>query len=86
MKDPMISEEQAVQNVAANLERLLEARDMTQRDLARAVGVYDSVISQIIYGRHVVRYTLLAQIAEVLDVSMDRMIAAPPEKILEKIG
>jgi len=82
----MITEEDAVRNVAANVRRLLELRGWTQRDLARAVGVYDGAISTLLAGNHVVRFTLLVNVAEVLDASMDRLVLPPPEISFQKIG
>jgi transcriptional regulator with XRE-family HTH domain len=86
MIETMIDEQQAVLNVADNLRRILDSRDWSQRDLARAVGEYDANISRVLHGKHAVRYTLLAKIAVALDVSMDRLVASPPEKILQGTG
>jgi transcriptional regulator with XRE-family HTH domain len=82
----MLTEEDAVRNVAANVRRLIEVRGWTQRDLARAIGVYDGAISTLLAGEHIVRFTLLAQVADVLETSMDRLVLAVPENSFQKIG
>ena len=76
----VISDEQAKQNVAANVLRLLAARGWTQTDLAEAAHENKMMISRICRAEHVAGVGLLSRIAEALDVSIDRLVDSPPEK------
>lgn len=78
----MVTEQDARQNIAKNLTRILRDRGITQRDLARTAGEPDMAISRLMRGQHTPSVTLLAHVAEALDVSMDRLLSAPAEKNL----
>lgn len=76
----MITDEIVKHNIGANVTRLLEARGLSARGLSREINVAPITVSLIARGRHVPGSGILARIAEALDVSMDRLVAAPPEK------
>jgi len=78
----VVSETDARQNIAANLRRILLERGMKQTELARRSGESDMSISRVLRGQNTPTVTLLAHIAEALDVSMDRLLSPPSEKNL----
>ncbi len=77
----MIDDKTAKANLAANVRRLLKARGLTQTRLAEMIDKPQSLVSRITDGRNMPGGTTLARIAEALDVSIDRLLAAPPENI-----
>lgn len=77
----MISDDQLRQNIAANLQRLLETRGLTRSALARLTGDSLMTISVTVAGKHVPGTGVVARIAEALDVSVDRLVNAPPEQL-----
>lgn len=79
----MISDQEAADNLAANILRLLQQRDWSQTDLARLTGESENNISRIARGLNVAKIGLLARIAEAFDVSSDRLLMPPPEIIPE---
>ncbi|MGD9645552.1 MAG: helix-turn-helix domain-containing protein [Pirellulales bacterium] len=80
----VITEDQAKDNIAANLQRLLEARNWSQSDLARATGDAHVTISRIVRGTNVAGVALLARIAEALDVTIDGLIRPPASRPSKK--
>lgn len=75
----MLTDDDVKRNVAANLQRLLADRGLTRTALASKTGDALMTISSACAGKYVPGAGLLARIAEVLDVSVDRIVAAPPE-------
>lgn len=53
---------------------LLKTKEMTQRDLARKVGVTDSAMSHYIKGDRIPRAAVILQIANVLETSPDYLM------------
>ena len=80
----MISDQTAKGNLASNVNRLLAQRNLTQVQLAEMTGQQQSLISRIANSHNMPGGTVLARIAEALDVSIDRLLAAPPEEISAK--
>lgn len=74
----MPSDDEARENIAANLQRILLSRGLTQTDLARATGDPVATISRIYKGQNQPLAGVLARIAEALDVSVDRLLSPPP--------
>ena len=68
-------------NVSANLQRLLRDRGLTRTALAQMTGDPLMTISSTVSGKYVPNVALLSRIADALDVSIDRLISAPPEKL-----
>ena len=81
----MITDQEVVANVAANVVRLLDARGWVQAELARATGVTTFTISRIVRGTTTPSGIALAKIAEAFDVSVDRLIGPPP-RLFSKIS
>jgi len=77
----VIDDQRTKRNIASNVARLLEDRGWTQTQLADATGENQPRISQIVHGVHMPGAGLLARIAEAFDVSIDRLVADPPEPI-----
>jgi transcriptional regulator with XRE-family HTH domain len=76
----VVTEQDARQNISANLRRILHDRGIKQTDLARMSGEPDMAISRLLRGQNTPTATLLAHVAEALDVSMDRLMSPPPKK------
>ena len=74
----MISDDEARQNLAVNLRRLLATRGMTQSQLAEAAHETQATISRIVNGSQLAGGGVLARLAEALDVSADRLLGSPP--------
>lgn len=81
----MITDEEAKDNLAANVLRLLESRQINQSELARLTGEPVMTISRVCRAQHIPLATVLARLAEALDVSIDRLLGPPPE-FSEKSG
>ncbi len=76
---------QVRQNIAENLRRILQKRDVTQAALAKMTGDTEMIISRICRGLYTPGVGVVARIAEAMDVSMDRLAGKPP-KNLSKIS
>ena len=74
----MISNDEARQNIAANVQRLMAIRGWDQSDLARESGENHMQISRVVRGTNLANAATLARVAEALDVTMDRLISEPP--------
>jgi len=81
----MLSDHDVTQNTAENLRRLLADRGWSQLELCRRTGEQSGTISRISNGKQLASGAILARIAEALDVSVDRLVQAPPEKIQENL-
>ncbi len=77
----MIQDEQARENIAENLRRILQDRGLTQVSLASMTGDTEMTISRICRGICTPGVGVIARIAESLDVSIDRLAGIPSEKI-----
>ncbi len=75
----MLTQDQAKQNLAVNLRRILEDRGLNALELSRRSGVPQASVYGILQRRSVPNAALLYTIAETLDVSSDRLLQAPPE-------
>ncbi len=74
----MVSDQEALQNISANIERLLEARRWTQRELALKTGESENTISRVRRGLNLPLAGLIIRIAEAFDVTIDRLCSPPP--------
>jgi transcriptional regulator with XRE-family HTH domain len=82
----MIQDDEARDNIALNVRRLLDHRGLTQAELAEITRENEMMISRIVRGLFVPNVGTVARIAEALDVSMDRLVSPPPKKNLLKTG
>ena len=80
----MISDSATCRNIAANLRRILDERELNQSDLSRMTGDPVMTISRLCRGRNVPKVGVVARAAEALDVSIDRLTGPPPRKFPEK--
>lgn len=60
-----------------NVERLLASRDWTQTELAEAMGVTQSYVSQILTGYRNVGLEAVDKFAKALGVAPDTLLKAP---------
>lgn len=70
----MLDEIKAKENIATNVRRLMDARAMTQNDLATAASISQGFVSKILSGAILPNALLLHNLAEVLGVSSDALI------------
>jgi transcriptional regulator with XRE-family HTH domain len=75
----VLSDKDAKRNLAVNLDRIMRTRKVTQSQLARLTKKPVMTISRACRGQNVPRATVLACVAEALDVSIDRLLGPPPE-------
>jgi len=76
----MLSDNDVLHHLAANLQRLLVARGWSQSDLARATGEPMMTISRIVRAQNMPGIGAIARIAEAFDVSIDRLTGPPPKE------
>lgn len=76
----MISDEQAKENVAANVLFFLDDFKWSQSELARATGETQMKISNICRAKHLADGGTLARIAEVFHTSVDILLGDPLKK------
>ncbi len=76
----MLTNAEAKSYLAANVLRLLADRGMSQNQLAARSGLAVMTVSNIVNEKNVTSVAAAARIAEVFDVSMDRLLGPPPEK------
>ena len=77
----MLTDPEILQNISANVRRLLTDRDWSQVELARKTGETQVAISYLVHGAHMPGTGVLARVAEAFDVSLDRLVGPPPKKI-----
>lgn len=78
--------DQARQNLATNLQRILAERGWSQRHLAAVTGEPFMTINQIVRGKNLPKVGSVARIAEALAVSIDRLVGPPPEMPTEDLS
>lgn len=70
----MISNEVAKENIPANVRRLLDAKQLSQADLARLTGENNMYISRVVRGEILPNAPALARIAEALGVTSEKLM------------
>lgn len=75
----MISKERLKLNISENLSRLMHARGLSQSELGRISETSQVLIYRLLNQILVPNAQDLANIAEALGVTIDEMIANPPE-------
>ena len=80
MQTEMLDETQAKENIATNVRRLMDARAMTQNELAAAATISQGFVSKILRGAILPNALLLHNLAEALGVSSDTLINFPKRR------
>lgn len=80
----MIDDEQAKENIAANVSRLLDEKKMTRYRLAQLTGENQTNLYHVVHGQNVPRAGALARIAEALGVTIDFLVNNPAKKSSRK--
>lgn len=78
-----------VETIGGRIKRERLAREMTQRDLAEAVGVGVPHISKVEAGRENPSDELLEKLAETFDLDVDELFLVArrvPEELVEKLA
>ena len=60
--------------IGARIENLIEAKNMSQLDLAKKIGMDKSVLNRIISGDRPARGGELRLLAEILEISVDYLL------------
>lgn len=60
--------------VGENIQILLKKRGMTQNSLAEALGISKQVVNKIVKGNKAINVKEIAEIAQVLEVSVDTLL------------
>ncbi len=60
--------------VGNNIQHFLEERGMTQQNLAEALGISKQVVNKIVKGNKAINVKEIAEIAQVLGVSVDDLL------------
>ncbi len=82
----MLSNTDVRDNLAANVQRLLTERKMSQADLSRKANESEIAISRVVRGCMLASSGTITRIAEAFDVSIDRLVNPPPDKNFPKIA
>lgn len=77
MSTTVLTDDEAKEYVAANVVRLMNAKGLSQSDLARLCKVNFMAISRMARGTNLPPAWLLSRVAEVLKVSVDDLLADP---------
>jgi len=80
----VLTDQQIKSHMAANLRRMLDSRGWSQSELHRRSGVNNMTISEVIRGETVPGIGVASRIADALDVTIDKLISAPPENSSRK--
>ena len=76
-----------IKTVRETIERLMKARDIKRKPLAKQAGLGETAIRDIFdEKRNDIRASTLVKLAEFFDISMDEMIGAGPVPLVGKIG
>ena len=73
----MIQDDEAKQNIAANVQALMDDRGWKQADLARAVGESPMRISFLLRAQRLPSAAFLARLAEAFGTTTDRLLTDP---------
>lgn len=71
-------------NIAENLRRLMDSRDLTQTQLAEAAGITQPFVHQLLHAKINPNAIDLKNIAEALGVSSDFLMEPPVRKTFQK--
>lgn len=77
----MVTDHDALSNLAENLQRMMEARQLTQHGLARLSGVQQVTISRIFRAQNDPSVCTVLKIADSLGVSLDALFRKSVERI-----
>ena len=80
----VITNDQAKVNIGANVSRILDQKEWSQSDLARATGENVMTISHLTRGARLPSAALLARVAEALGVTSESLLSEPPERLPKK--
>ena len=82
----MITDDDALKHVSANLIRILEEQGRTAYWLMKAINMSPGALYPIIRGEHLPSLGTAARIAELLDVSVDELIKKPEKTGRKKLA
>lgn len=73
----MITDDEARQNISANVRALLYERKWKQADLCRAIGEKPMRVNYLIRGKKLPSAAFLSRVAEALDTTLDELLRQP---------
>lgn len=77
----MITDEEAKQNIAANIQAMLNAKGLSQADLARITHENAMRVSFVVRGIKIPSASFLNRIAEALNCKMEDIMKPPGKKL-----
>lgn len=80
----IITEDRAKLNISENLRRLMDARKMTQAELATRAGISQPFVHKMLNGKINPNAVALRNVAEVLGTTSDALMDNPTEEKSKK--
>ena len=78
----MITDQEAIQNIAANVRRLRTAAGISQDELALKINENPMAVSRLCRGIHEPKIGIVMRIAELFEVKIEELTATPKKKSL----
>ena len=80
----MVTDQDEMQNLAANIRLAMEEKHWSQLDLKRASGVPQPTISGILNKKNDPSVSVVSRLAKALSTSIDNLLSPPPRKNLRR--
>ena len=80
----VVTDKERLTYLGENLRRAMRLHKMSQEQLEADSGVSQATISEVLNAKHDPSICAVWRLAQVLETSVDRLLSAPPKKILEK--
>ena len=76
-----MTDEQARSNIAANLRRAIDTQSVNISKMVKETGVPQNTLYRMLRGENQPSVAHLATLCDYLQVSMDKIVAEPPELV-----
>lgn len=73
------------ESVGNNIVEILEEKNMTQKQLADEIGISKQVMTKIVKGQKAINALEIKKIAEVLNVTVDRLVSEKEPEVKEPV-
>lgn len=73
------------ETVGSNIAEILEEKNMTQKQLADDIGISKQVMTKIVKGQKAINALEIKKIAEVLNVTVDKLVAEKEAEVKEPV-
>ena len=78
----MVTDKDRIENLAANIRRVMLRNGFSQQKLADMSGVPQATIFRVLNAKNDPSVSLVSRLADALDTSIDKLLAEPPKKNL----